>query len=116
MSRAGLTSRAAPVAQEGACAEGRSMNRNTALTILRFSIVLMILALVMFFVLDVSEPSFVPVCITMAVCYITFGFGMLCLTLDRSSGETGAKKTVAVFLVYTAVCAAAVLCKFALRR
>lgn len=87
------------------------MNRSTMMTILRFSIVIMLMALAMFFWLDIHDPGFVAICITMVFCSLIFFFGMIRLILDEEQGVE--KKKAMIFLaVYVAVCVAAIAVKF----
>lgn len=85
------------------------MNRSTMMTILRFSIVIMLMALAMFFWLDIRDPGFVAICITMAFCFLIFSCGMLRLILD------GEKKKAILFLAgYAAICVISIAVKFIL--
>ncbi len=87
------------------------MNRSTMMTILRFSIVIMLMALAMFFWLDIRDPGFVAICITMVFYSLIFFFGMIRLILDEE--QSVEKKKAMIFLVvYVAVCVAAIAVKF----
>lgn len=86
------------------------MNRNTIMAIIRYSIVIMLIALAMFFWLDISAPGFVAVSITMVFCILVFSFGLIRLILDEENG-LDKKKAAIVFVVYVAVCAVAVAVK-----
>lgn len=79
--------------------------------LIRYSIVIMLLALAMFFWLDVWEPGFVPVCITMAFCFICFSFGLLRLIRDGEK-PVSKKRAWILFTVYVVVCFLAVLVKY----
>lgn len=90
------------------------MNKSTVMTIIRYCIVILLLALFLFFWVDASDPGFVAVCITLAVCYVCFVFGVVCLL--RSEESSLSKKRAAIILsVFTAVLlgAAAVKCLLA---
>lgn len=87
------------------------MNRSTVMTIIRYSIVIMLIALCLFFWLDVSDPGFAAVCITMAVCFLIFSYGLLRLILDEEN-SLDKKRAAIILAVYVAVCAAAVLAKW----
>ena len=87
------------------------MNRSTVMTILRFSIVIMLMALAMFFWLDVRDPGFVAICITMVFCSLIFLFGIIRLILDEEN-SLDKKKAVIMLSVYVAACAAAIAVKF----
>ena len=86
------------------------MNRSTILTIIRYSIVIMLIALMMFFWLDFSDPGFVAICITMVFCFLIFLFGLVRLILDEEN-SLDKKKAAIVLAVYVAVCVAAVAAK-----
>lgn len=89
------------------------MNRSTVMTILRFSIVIMLLSLVMFFWLDIRDPGFVAICITMVFCSLIFLFGMIRLVLDEEH-SVEKKKAILFIAVYAAICVAAIVVKFIL--
>lgn len=72
------------------------MDKNTVLTILRYDLVLALLALVLFFWEDTAAPAFVAVCITMAVCFLVFAFGMRLLT--RGADDALPKRRAALAL------------------
>lgn len=89
------------------------MNRSTMMTILRFSIVIMLMALAMFFWLDIRDPGFVAICITIAFCFLIFSCGMLRLILDGE--QEGEKKKAILFLAgYAAICITSIAVKLIL--
>ena len=51
------------------------MNRNTTNIILRFAIVMMLLATVLFFIVDAASPAFIAICLTMFFCTLVVVFG-----------------------------------------
>lgn len=90
------------------------MNKSTVMTIIRYSIVILLLALFMFFWVDVSDPGFIAVCITLVFCYVCFVFGVIWLLRDEESSLSG-KRAGTILGVFTAVilAAAAVKCLIA---
>lgn len=60
------------------------MNRNTVLIVLRFSIVIALLASVLFFIVDVNASEFIALCLTMLFCTLIYFFGIYRLCRDES--------------------------------
>ncbi len=86
------------------------MDKNTVLTIIRYCIVITLLALVLFFWLDPSDAGFAAVCMTLAFCFLSFSFGVIRLIRDEQSG-LDKKRALAALGIYAAVCGIAVLIK-----
>ena len=59
------------------------MNRKTNLIIMKFAVVLMLLAMFLFFATDVQAAEFIAVCITMTFCTLVFFGGLTALCLDK---------------------------------
>lgn len=91
------------------------MDKNTVMTIIRFCIVITLLALVLFFWLDTSDAGFAAVCMTMASCFLSFSFGVMRLVHDEQSG-LDKKRALMALGIYAAVCGIAVLIKLVLPR
>ncbi len=89
------------------------MSRSTVMTILRYSVVIMLLALCMFFWVDVHEPGFVAVCMTMAFCFLVFCSGILRLIADADD-PLDKKRAYIALGIYCAVCALAVVLRMVL--
>lgn len=87
------------------------MNKSTVMTIIRYCIVILLLALFLFFWVDAADPGFVAVCITMVFCYLCFVFGVICLLRDEDSGLSK-KRAVIILGVFTAVMLAAAAVKY----
>lgn len=90
------------------------MNKSTVMTIIRYCIVILLLALFLFFWVDAADPGFIAVCITLVFCYVCFVFGVVCLLRNEESSLS--KKRAGIILgVFTAVllAAAAVKCLLA---
>jgi len=89
------------------------MHKSTVMTIIRYCIVILLLALFLFFWVDVSDPGFIAVCITLAACYVCFVFGVVCLL--RSEESSLSKKRAAIILgIFAAVLLGAAAVKYLL--
>lgn len=89
------------------------MNKSTVMTIIRYSIVILLLALFLLFWIDAADPGFVAVCITLVFCYGCFVFGVIRLLRDEESSLS--KKRAGIILgVFTAVLLAAAALKYLL--
>lgn len=84
------------------------MNRNTVLIILRFSIVIALLALVLFFIVDVNAPEFIALCLTLLSCTLVYFFGICRLSRDefRPLGKKGTAMAIGIYLAVLLVCVA----------
>ncbi len=87
------------------------MSRSTVMTLIRYSIVIELLALFLFFWLEPWESGFVPVCITMMFCGGCFAFGLLRLIRDEEN-PLEKKRAAVVLAVYAGVCLLAVLARW----
>lgn len=59
------------------------MNRRTVMIILRFAIVIFLIAAVLFFVTDIAAPTFVALVLTIGVCFLVFLFAVVSLRRDE---------------------------------
>ena len=84
------------------------MNRSTTLTILKFAIVIMLFAIVLFFITDVEAPTFIAICLTMLFCTLAYVFGVF--RLRSYEDDAISKRTLLIalcsWLAVVAVCAA----------
>ncbi len=79
------------------------MSKSTVMALIRYSIVIMLLAVFLFFWLDVWEPGFVPVCMTMVVCAGCFVGCVLRLMFDGEN-PISKKRGGLVLAGYFGVC------------
>lgn len=82
------------------------MNRNTILIILRFSIVIALLAVVLFFIVDANAPEFIALCLTLLFCTAIYIFGVCRLYRDefRPIGKKSALSAICIYIAILLVC------------
>ena len=84
------------------------MNRNTVLIVLRFSIVIALLASVLFFIVDVNAPEFIALCLTMLFCTLIYFYGIyrLCRDEYRPMKKKSAFLAIIIYFAVLLVCIA----------
>lgn len=74
------------------------MNKNTTLTILKFSIVIMLLSIFLFYFVDIAEPQFIAVCITMFFCSLVYVLAINKLRKDEINPIDNRKALIAIIV------------------
>ncbi len=72
------------------------LHLDTVLIILRFSIVILIIALALFFITDVTSPSFIALSLTIVFCTLVYAFGIFRLARDEERPLTKRHSVIAL--------------------